>query len=238
MATGTTIIDDALRALGAIAEGTSHSTDQGTYGLSVLNRLIDQMNTKRLFIYQVDEADHTWPAATASRTIGPTTGDFDTTRPQRIVTAKVRWTNGDDWPLQVTEDRRVWEGVWDKDQTGSPPTLLFYDNAWPVATLYAWPIDPAGWTLRLSTWKLLSAIATVGTTVDLPPAYEDFLVWELARRLWPTYPNAEVRDFIFAMAAEAQGALKSSNVHPVPVLGVQGVTLTNPRGTYNIYQDI
>ena len=238
MATGTTIIDGALRALGAIAEGVSHNTDQGAYGLSVLNRLIDQMNSKRLFIYQNVSANHTWPAATASRTIGPSTGDFDTTRPQRVVAAKVTVASGDDWPLQVTEDRRVYEGVWDKDQTGSPPTLLFYDNAWPVATLYAWPIDPAGWTLRLSTWALLSEIATVGTTVDLPPAYEDFLVWELARRLWPTYPNQEVLALVVEMARESQAAVKSSNVHPVPVLGVQGVTLTNPRGTYNIYQDI
>lgn len=234
MATGTTLINGALQALQAISEGGSHNTSQGTFGLSVLNRMLDRMSVERLTVFQVKEEDLSWPGATASRTIGAS-GNFNTTWPSRVEAAVYVGSDTYAWPIAVGIDRRQYELVVDKALAGEPPELLFFDRAFPLGTLYIWPIPASAWTLRLSSWARLASIAAVGDTVNLPPGYEDMLVWNLAKALWPTYPTEQTRDFIMSMARESLTSVKSLNGVPVPLMRLPPEI--GGAGRYNIYQD-
>lgn len=234
MATGTTIIDGALKALQVLREGGSHSTDQGTYALSVLNRLIGRFNLQRgMSVFYEGQANHSWTSG-SSKTIGAS-GDFNVTWPTRIVFASYVGADGFAEPIKHTEDRSIYERVYDKALAGSPPELLYYDKAYPLGTLYVWPVPQAAWTLRLSTWNQLASIATVGTTVNLPPGYEDMLTWNLAEALWPTYPTEQTRDFVRTEATLSRAAVRGFNAVPPPILRLEpGMTRSR---TYNITQD-
>jgi hypothetical protein len=234
MATGTTIIDAALHALQALQEGASHNTNQGTFALAHLNRMLEAWSIRKSFVYREKEEDLSWPGATTSRTIG-TSGNFNTTRPSRIVSAAYRGSDGYDWPVPVSEERPKYEQIMNKALAGDPPELLYYDRGFPLGVLYVWPVPSASWTLRLSTWEQLSSLATVGATFSMPPGYEEALVWNLAERLWPTYPSEQTRDLVRSMALETRTAIRSYNTFPVPTLRIDpGLASV---GSYNIYQD-
>lgn len=240
MATGITILDAALQSLQVIIEGATSNTNQRAVGLARLNALLENLNTKRQMVYHILQEDFTWSGGAVSKTIGPTatTPDFITVRPMRIEYAVHRDSANQDTPLAVTEDRTVYERIMDKTLSVEPPSMLFYDQTWPKGTLYIWPIPPSSWTLRLSTWKQLSALATIGDTVDLPPGYQAYLEWNLAKWLWPTYPTDKVLQLINEMARQTEADLKRFNLSPIPHLSVIELGVMTTRGTtYNINTD-
>lgn len=231
------LLTDALLNLQAISEGASPSTAQETQGLRVLNRMLDWMNAQKHFIYQVKLEEFAWAGVTASRTISGTTPDFDTTWPNRIEYAAHVDSAGHARPLSVTEDRGVYERILDKSLAAEPPEILFFNRAFPQGTLYIWPVPPSAWTLRLSSWKLLSAVALITDSIDLPPGYEAFLAWNLAKWLWPSFPNPASLGIVNEMAQGTGAILKRYNIPPVPFLSVHEIANLTRTSGYDINPD-
>lgn len=236
MATGTTIIDRALKALQVIHEGGTANAAQAAFGLEVLNSLIEFSNLNERMIYQIKVEDLVWAGATPSRTIG-TGGYFVTDWPHRVEYAVYRNAAGLDMPLTFTSDRATWENIYDKDAPGEPPSVLFFDRAWPAGTLYIWPVPANEWTLRLSSWKQLTSLETVGTTVTLPPGYVPYLEWNLAKWLWPTYPTDQTKEFVAMMALQMEAAIRSNNARPSRVMRTELAYLQSRRPGYDINVD-
>lgn len=237
MATATDLIDAAMHKLQALAEGGSHNTAQGTLGLGELNRMLDSANSRPgSMLFQIQAETFTWTGANGSRTMG-SGGNFSTTRPTKITDAAHRDSSGYDTPIPVTYDRSRWEAVRDKDQEGEPPEILFVDNGFATVTLNVWPVPALDWSFRVSSWKQLSSIATVGTTVSLPPAYEDYIVWNLAKRLYPTYPSDQVKDLVMMMAKETENVIRRLN-KIIPTLQIDPALLyTSQSMSYDINRD-
>lgn len=235
MATGTSILERALRMLGQLRQGASSTTDQKASGLEALNGLLETLGLDRCIVYQVVSENFTWPAATASRTIGAS-GNFNTVWPVRIETAYVRDANSVDYPLEITYDRKAWDHYVTKSTQTEIPELLFLDRAYPLASIYLRHIPTAEVTLYLSSWKRLQSFSAIGDTVALPPGYENMLAYNLAEALWPEYPNPDVLASITRQALMTRSAVKRAN--PVPMTAQTEIAYAvAQRGRYDITSD-
>lgn len=207
MATAQTIIDRALRLIGAIASGESSTTDEGTDALTALNALIDSWRNDRLMVYALSESTLTLVASDGSYTIGAA-GDIVATRPVKIESAFCR--AGDvDYPVRVIDKAR-YDAIPDKTTTSDIPQFLYYDAAVTTGNINVWPVPSTGNVLHVTMWTVLSTLAAVGTTVTLPPGYERALAYNLAIDIAPEYEKT-VSQEVAKVAKESLTALKKIN---------------------------
>jgi hypothetical protein len=185
-------------------------------------------------VYSLDDVSFAATGA-ASYTVG-IGADVSIPRPDRIEAAFVRLTNGPqpvDYPLALLEAREDYNNVALKS-LATFPQLAFYDAAFPVANLYIWPAPIASqYQIHITVKTLLSSFPTLTTSMNLPPEYQEALLYSLAVRLRPVY-GLPPDPSIIALATTAMNVIKNANAQ-IPKL-LLPVTLT--RGSlYNIYGD-
>jgi hypothetical protein len=73
-------INGALRLIGQLAEGETPSAATSADALTAMNQMLDSWSSERLSVFSTQDQIFTWPASTATRTLGPT-GDFVGNRP-------------------------------------------------------------------------------------------------------------------------------------------------------------
>jgi hypothetical protein len=73
-------INGALRLIGQLAEGETPSAATSADALTAMNQMLDSWSSERLSVFSTQDQVFTWPASTATRTLGPT-GDFVGNRP-------------------------------------------------------------------------------------------------------------------------------------------------------------
>lgn len=223
MATAQTIIDRALRLIGAIASGESPTATEGADGLTALNAMLDSWRNEKLTTYAISDLSLTMTGA-ASYTVGPS-GDVNTTRPLKVESA-YQTLNGIDYPVEVIE-KDEWDSIPDKTTTGDLVESVHYSPTVTTGTLYAYP--RASGTLHINVRTPLDQFATVGTTVTLPPGYERALSFNLAIEIAPEYerqPSAA----IIQMAKESKAAIKRTNSRPITGRS----EFTTVKSSYNI----
>lgn len=214
MATALDLIQASMRMIGVLASGESLSANEATDALSSLNRMLATWSNENLLIYSKTLETFTLVSNQQSYTMG-SGGNFNTTRPQLIENASLRTTSSStalDLPIEII-DKDQWASISVKSIASSIPTKLFVQSTYPLATLWLWPIPSDANTLVLWSWKTLSSIATTAATVDLPPGYEDAIIWNLAVRLGPEY-GRPADPMVVAEAAESKAAIKRMNHKP------------------------
>lgn len=196
MATALDIIKRSMRIVGALAAGATPTSDEQTDFLATLNTMLDGMNNDGGLIYQIQEQNFALTSGTGSYTIG-SGATFDTTRPVKIERAWTRDSSGADFDLTIIEFD-LWADITSKSAEGDIPEFLYYSPGFANGTIYLNPEPGTGRTLYLNTWKVLASIASTGTTVTLPPGYQEMLEYNLADRIAPEFgtqltPSAERR---------------------------------------------
>ncbi len=63
-------------------------------------------------------------------------------------------------------------------------TVFYYDPQFPQGVINVWP-PLNGNSLEFFTWGFLTPPTSLGTTMLIPPGYQDAIVYTLAERLWP-----------------------------------------------------
>jgi hypothetical protein len=208
--TGRDLVTATLKKIGVLASGETPTADEATDALSELNRMLGFWSTEGLLIFATTaETALTLTPGDATITLGAS-GDI-TTRPQAIESAVIRDGNTD-FPLKVLT-LTEYASITNKSIQSTLPEALYDDGGYPQRTITLWPVPSAAKSLVLFTKRALTEIATLDTTVSLPPGYEDTIIYNLAVRLGPDYGRA-VSDAVVMMAMETKASLKRANYKP------------------------
>lgn len=229
--TGTEVITAAFQELGIIVSGGTPNTNDLTWGLGKLNRMLKSWSTDGINLHYRIEESFSLVSGTPSYTIG-SGATFDTERPLAIERAFIR-ISGHDYPLGIRPISEYWS--LSEKSTQDRPVKLYYDPTYSLGTIYFYYTPDSAYALHLISQKPLLTYVSAATEISLPGEYEDMLVLNLALRLASRYGKAISRE----LRLDAQNAL--GNVRALN-LGSQmkGIELGIPgrrQGTYDINSD-
>jgi hypothetical protein len=203
------LIKDAMIEINLLALGQEPSGEDAQYGLRKLNRLMDTLTARKVFVYAHLFTQYTTVANRAVHTIGPG-GDFAVTagRPIRIVSASWVLDNDVNTPVDV-QDADWWSQQSVPSQTSNIPSDLYYEPEFPLGKVYLWPIPTVAGTLQLETESLLTQFTALTQAFAMPPGYWDLITYGLAISLVP--PGQAIPQNVAAMAAAALKAVEGNN---------------------------
>lgn len=214
MTTALDLIESAALKLGAIGTGESLTASEGDDCLNVLNSMLDNWAAKRLMVYQIVQNSYSWASGNASRTIG-SGGNFNGTRPVRIEDGTFfRDSGNNDYPVTILRDRASYDSLPGKSDQSEIPSHLYYDPAYPLGTIYAYPVPSATITLKLNHWQTLQSFAALTTDLSLPPGYRWAIENNLAIYLEPIF-SVPVPASVVREAATAKADLMRVNNIPL-----------------------
>lgn len=232
--TGRQLVEKVLKKAGILATGENASADEASDALDSINLMLDSWSTHKLFVYKIEEESFSLVANQSAYTMG-SGGDFNTTRPQEIVAAVVRDSNGAkpvDFPIRRIA-LREYAHTPIKGTTSDYPTELYYDGGNPLQTIKLYPTPSYAHSLVLWSLKPLTRIASLDTELAFPPGYERALVFNGAIEIAPDY-GVDLPAIVGVNANDAMAAIKRANNKGVNVLRVD-TGLTASGGRFNVY---
>ncbi len=230
MASALDLITSSMRKLGALADGESPTTSEANDGLDVLNSMLDSWSLERLLVYQIRQENFTWASGNASRTIG-SSGNFNTTRPTKIENGFTRISNID-YPYQVVS-KENYDSIVDKTTQSTYPQVVYYEQANPLGTIYAWPVPSASVDFYVNSWRQLQQFTSLTTDLALPAGYQRAIEFNLACELGPEF-ELDIPERVDRIARESKSAIKRAN--SIPLVAQLEVGNVHAR-RYNIYSD-
>lgn len=203
------LIEKAYDMIGA----NNPETSDLNIGLDALNDLMDTWsNMKRMVTVNTIESV-TLTIGTREYTIG-SGGDFNTARPIKIRSAFIRAAGTNtDTPITVYT-KGEYNAQVDKTVTGRP-WIMVYLNEFPLGKIILNRTPNAADALHLDTWKPLSDIATLATTLSFPPGYRAAFRYNLAVQLADNTTQT-INPRIVNRAEKAKRRIKAINSTPIP----------------------
>lgn len=220
------IVKAALRKARVLEEGAEPSASEMQDGLTAFNGLIDSLGNSRRSIVAETRENLTWPASTASRTIG-SGGDFNTEWPVRILSAYVVDSANVSSPLRVVEFDAYDRVTLKQDEGSQYPSILYHHRKYPLADLYLVYMPSSSVTLQLTSHKALTQISNKNTAVAYPPGYYNMFVYNLARNIAGEYGKVLSNDDI-RMADKYLREVKRSN-KTTPTMQLDGYVRDEPN---------
>jgi len=226
------LIKGSLRLIGVIQEGETPSSDMMNDALSSLNGMLESWSLERLASYATQDQIFTWPAATATRTIGPA-GNFVGNRPFTIddSTYFKDVTSGVSYGLRQINQGQ-YNGIALKTATSTFPQYLWVNYTNPAVEMTVWPVPSRSLEFHIVSVLELTQPATIATTLYLPPGYARAYRYNLALELCPEYgvePAGSVIRGAIASKRNIKRVNQDDSVMSMPV------SLLNGPGRYNIY---
>lgn len=232
MATGTTLINRALRSLKVLASGASPTSAETADALVALNSMLESWRNDGLLVYAAVDSSLTMVSTQSSYTIG-TSGDLNITRPVKIESAFMR-ISGVDTPVRML-DESEWYAIPDKTVTSTLVECAFYNPtmASSQGTLLVYPVPTAANVLHLIHWIVLASLSAAGDTVTLPPGYDRAISLNLALDLADEFdvtPSA----LLVKNAKDALAQIKRRNSKPILMRPDLAATI-NGQGSSILY---
>lgn len=176
------VLKPALRKLGNFNPDPEEQAD----ALTAYNNMVSNISVDDgILPFHTRAETHTLVVGTASYTIG-SGADINTVRPEEITGAYIRDASGYDHPVDVDMTLDEYNAIWDKDRS-QRPTRLLYLREHPNGRILFDSAPAAAETFTFDSLKQISELATVNTTLTIPPEYKDMFVFNLAVRLAPDY---------------------------------------------------
>lgn len=225
------VIEAAYQELGILVSGGTLNTDDLTWGLGKLNRMLRSWSADGLNLHYRVEESFSLVSGTPSYTIG-SGATFDTVRPQTIEQAFIR-DSDHDYPMGIRPAAEYWD--LSEKTTEGRPIKLYYGFTYPDGTIYLYYVPDSAYTMHIVSQKPLITYASANTEASLPGEYEDALVLNLAIRMASRYGKATSGELQLS-AKEALGNMRALNLSGQ----MKGVDLDLPgarQGIYNIDAD-
>jgi len=210
MASAQSLINRALKQIGALSAGETPTSEETDDALTAMNAMFGTWRNDRLMVYALADNSLTLVVGQSSYTIG-IGGDLSITRPVAFDSAYTT-ESGTDTPVRLI-DEAYYDAIPDKTVTSSLVQVAFYNPtmASSQGTLKVWPVPSVANTLHLVTWIELAPITSLSAAIVLPQGYEDAIASNLALRIAPEYPTAKVSPLLVKMANDSLNAIKRIN---------------------------
>lgn len=210
--TGQELINAAGRLLGELRGDRSFGATESAQLLVSLNAMIAAWSQEQFAVHQITRESLTLTGA-ASYTMGPS-GNLNTTRPIRIVSAETLAAAGVRMPARVVTSEEWASKLIDDAMTGTFVHMVYPDYGNPQCTLRVNPV-PSGGSLLLHSLKPLGSLATLGTAVDFPSGYEEALIHNFALKIAPEFGRTP-SDSVIATAERGRKAIGATNAQLFP----------------------
>lgn len=237
MTTPANIITSALKKAGILGVGQTALAEDVNDAFSDLNNMLSQWQVKRWLVYHLVTVSLVSTGA-QSYTVGPG-GDFNVAvRPDRLEDAFFRQTvqsqpNQIDYPLDILPSREDYNRIALK-KLSTFPEYAFYDSAFPLGSVYSWPIIQANiYELHITLKAVLGAFTTLTQTIILPPEYYAALEYNLSRRLRVAYQMPADPE-LNSLARDALNTIRGANAQ-ISTLEIDPDLIRH--GVYNPYSD-
>jgi hypothetical protein len=238
MTTASDIITGAARALGYLGRTEVLSAADATDGLACFNRMLDSWSNESLMSYVLLQRSFSMTAGSQTYTIG-SGGTINSTRPYNIISAFVRDTNANDYPMRIIP-RIEWDNIGEKNITSQIPDTLFYDSQYPLGIINIFPIPLLNYTVYFNSTTDQVDYTTLTTALSLPVGYERAYIFNLALDMqtmgFPCLLAEKEYMRLAANAAESKGNIKRANIKEV-LADYDSAIVSRSNATYNIYSD-
>ncbi len=236
----------AFTVLNVFQPGDTIPDADAQSALGFLNRMVSSLRQQSLTIPVVarETFDLTANKGGPSNpyTIG-TGGDFNTQKPpsQQSIVGVGLLLNSSSPVVEIpralfTDD--AWEAVQVKELTNELFTDLYYNPTYATSdlgTINLWPVpNTSANDIALYLSKALVSFSTLTATYYIPDAYEEMLVYNLARRMvTPWGAPSDVAADVMDMARNSLSLVKRTNVKMTDLPTDPAITANN-RFSYNI----
>ena len=229
MPSATEFIRRAMVINGTIDRTDPVETNELNDGLVALNDMLDSWEIDRTLVFSVLSETFALVSGTASYTMG-TAGAFNTFRPNRISNVFVT-LNGVNFPVKELTDKRDYQNIPIKTNQGIPQ-YYYYDTAFPLGTLFIYPVINQTATITIDSWQQLTNFADLTTQYTFPPGYNRAINYNLAMELAPE-DGIRMTPEATMIAVESKANVRRKNLRR-PVMKNETSYLSN--GNRNFYQ--
>ena len=232
METAGDIINGALRLLGVLAEGETPSAETSQDALRAMDQMIDSWNTERLAVFSTQDQVFTWPAATLSRTLGPT-GNFVGNRPILLDDATYFKdpSTGVSYGIKMINQQQ-YDGIAVKTVSSTFPQVIFTNMTYPDIEMFIYPRPTRDLEWHFISVEELTQPATLVTNLTFPPGYLRAFRYNLACELAPEF-GVEPSPQVQRIAMYSKRNLKRIN-NPDDIMSMP-YSIIATRQRYNIF---
>ncbi len=233
------IINGAMEEVGVKEADEALSASDSQLGLRRLNMMLSHYSGGSLAVRGITLENFTLVTNQYSYTIG-VGGNMNTAKPYRVEYAYVR-DDDSDYPLAIMT-REKYDLIQEKSGSAGRPDRLCFDpyltqQATHTGYILLYPKPDAAYTLYLGMLKSITHFDDLDTVITFEDIYFEFLMYQLAKRLWRPYHNGGELIPVDILSAATAAEKKVENMNsriPVVVVDVPG---DSGIGTYNIYND-
>ena len=232
MATAGETINGSLRLLGVLAEGETPSAETSQDALRAMDQMIDSWNTERLAVFSTQDQVFTWPAATLSRTLGPT-GNFVGNRPILLDDATYFKdpSTGVSYGIKMINQQQ-YDGIAVKTVSSTFPQVIFTNMTYPDIEMFIYPRPTRDLEWHFISVEELTQPATLVTNLTFPPGYLRAFRYNLACELAPEF-GVEPSPQVQRIAMYSKRNLKRIN-NPDDIMSMP-YSIIATRQRYNIF---
>lgn len=207
------LITDSISYIGQAGIGQSIAPEQAQQALRKANRMLQTWSIQKLVEYVVTVRTFLLSTGVQDYTVGPTGATFTGTRPVFVESglALIPGTSMQN-PMNML-DKTQWDALPDSGVvcgTNGAPSNLWPEYTYPNLSFHVSPIPSTPTTIKLGTWELLQQFSAITDVVNLPPAYEKAIMYNLAVEIAGDY-DAPVSPDLAALAADSLNSIKTNN---------------------------
>lgn len=204
------ILNRSLKLIGVLASGETASASMMQDAFVSMNAMVDSWKNVGLMVFENQVLSLTLISGQQTYTIG-SGGQLNVERPNAINQATFILNNIEYSVDVLTESE--WAKIPNKNTTSDIPTKLYFNPAFPLAQISFWPKPSSALSIKLYSPKPVGRFASVDSIVDLPPGYEDLLVYGSADRIASEY-GKEISPKQDALLIQTKAEIMRKNTNP------------------------
>ena len=234
MSTALDEIKGASRLIGQLAEGEDPSAATAQDALTALNSMLDSWSIERLSVFGTQDQVFTWPAAQATRTLGPgVANNFIGLRPVQLLPSSFFRDTGSgvSYDIELINEAR-YNGIALKTATSTYPQVMFVETLADNIALSVYPVPTKALEFHFISIIPLTQAANLVDELIIPPGYRRAFKFNLALEIASEF-GVEARPTVKRIAAVSKRALKRIN-SPDDMLSLPA-GLGGGVSRYNIY---